>query len=86
MDDSGKLSTHFWLAQGMARTVGLKLPAELKAGRLDRSDLAHFVAECCCCDRTDHCISWLAVQARGAETPPVWCALKPRIEALKETA
>lgn len=86
MDDGGKLSRHFWLTQGMARTVGLKLPAALTEGRLARADLAEFVAECCRCNRSEHCMAWMAVQSGGAEAPPGWCALKPRLEALKETA
>ncbi|MBN2906379.1 MAG: hypothetical protein JXJ18_06715 [Rhodobacteraceae bacterium] len=86
MEDQGKLSKHFWLAQGMARTIGVNVNEALSVGRMGRGEFAELVARCCHCDRGESCMAWMACQSAGAEDLPGYCALKPRIEALKETA
>ncbi|TCO73928.1 DUF6455 family protein [Rhodovulum euryhalinum] len=86
MEDQGRLSKHFWLTQGMARTIGVNVNEALRAGNLGRGEFAELVATCCHCDRTERCIPWLARQGAGAEGVPDWCPLKARLEALKEPA
>lgn len=86
MDDEGRISTHFWLTQGMARSIGVNVNEALRKGRLDRGAYAELVARCCHCARTSDCMGWMARQGAGAEALPLWCAVKPAIEALKEPA
>ncbi|MGC9417457.1 MAG: DUF6455 family protein [Rhodovulum sp.] len=86
MEDQGTLSKHFWLTQGMARTIGANVNAALKDGHMGRGEFAELVARCCHCDRTERCMPWLAQQGAGAEEIPDWCPLKARLEALKEYA
>lgn len=84
MEDHGKLSKHFWLTQGMARTIGVNVNEALRAGRIGRGEYAELVAHCCHCDRAEQCLAWMGQQQTGAETLPGWCAVKPRLEELKE--
>lgn len=86
MEDQGRLSKHFWLTQGMARTIGVNLNDALKGGRLGRGVFAEMVAQCCHCDRTERCMPWLGRQGAGAEAIPDWCPLKSCLEPLKEPA
>lgn len=86
MEDQGRLSKHFWLTQGMARTLGVNVNAALRCGRMGRGEFAELVAACCHCDRADTCMAWMALQTSGAEELPDWCALKSRLEALREPA
>lgn len=86
MEDHGKLSKHFWLTQGMARTIGVNVNDALRDGRIARGEYAEMVAACCHCDRAEHCMAWMGQQAAGAEALPGWCVVKPRLEGLKEPA
>lgn len=86
MEEHGRLSKHFWLTQGMARTIGVNVNTALGCGRLGRGEFAELVAQCCHCDRTEKCLAWMACQRAGAETLPDWCAVKPGLEALKQPA
>lgn len=86
MEQNGRLSKHFWLAQGMARTIGLNVNEALRTGRMDRGDFSELVATCCHCDRSETCMAWMGKQARLCDSLPGWCALKLPFEALKESA
>lgn len=86
MDEDNRFSRHFWLSQGMARSIGVNVNEALRVGRLDRDAYAELVARCCHCARTEQCLGWMARQGAGAEALPGWCALKPELEALKEPA
>jgi len=86
MEDHGRLSKHFWLAQGMARTIGVNVNDALQSGHIGRGEFAELVARCCHCDRSETCMAWMGHQGAGAETLPGWCALKDRFEALKSPA
>ncbi|MHC0053394.1 DUF6455 family protein [Actibacterium sp. D379-3] len=83
MEDNGRLSRHFWLTQGMARSIGVDLNGALKAGRLDRADYTQTVATCCGCGKSRRCMEWMALQGRGADALPDYCAIKPVLERLK---
>lgn len=82
MQDSGRLSRHFWLTRGMARTVGVNLNAAVKDGRLPRSEFAVAIATCCACGRSHRCIGWMAQQTSVPESAPDFCALKPVLDSL----
>ncbi|TCP62369.1 hypothetical protein EV663_102214 [Rhodovulum bhavnagarense] len=86
MEDHGKLSHHFWLTQGMARTIGVNVNDALRDGRMGRGEYAEMVAKCCHCDRSEQCMAWMGKQTAGAERAPGWCAIKPGLERLKEPA
>lgn len=83
MKESGRLSRHFWLSQGMARAVGVPLNEALKTGALSRDDYAQAIAECCHCARCKDCLAWLAVNGAGAEREPPFCALTPFLDKLR---
>jgi hypothetical protein len=85
MEDHGRLSKHFWLTQGMARTIGVNVNEALQSGHLGRGEYAELVAQCCHCDRCESCMAWMGRQLTGADALPDWCAVKPRLEALKAT-
>ena len=86
MDDHGTLSKHFWLAQGMARTLGVNVNDAMRQGRMGREAFAELVALCCHCGRAQACMDWMGRQHAGAEELPGWCPLKPHLEALREPA
>ncbi|ARE42187.1 hypothetical protein RGUI_4046 [Rhodovulum sp. P5] len=86
MEDHGNLSMHFWLAQGMARTIGVNVNQALNEGQIGRGEFSELIARCCHCDRSDTCMTWMGQQVSGAEALPGWCALKDRFEALRELA
>jgi len=83
MQESGRLSRHFWLIQGMARTLGVNLNEALRTGRLGRNVHAGAIADCCACGKTARCMGWLAQQGAGADELPRYCRLKPLLEGLK---
>ena len=83
MKHNGGLSHHFWLTQGMARSIGLNLNTALKTGLLDREEFARMIATCSACGNADRCIAWMAEQGRGAGRPPDCCAIGQRLERLK---
>lgn len=83
MQESGRLSRHFWLMQGMARTLDLNLSEALRTGRLSREAHAGAIADCCACGKTVRCMGWMAQQGAGADEAPDYCRLKPLLEALR---
>jgi hypothetical protein len=85
MEETGRLSRHFWLTQGMARTVGVNLNVALQTGRTSRQEYAQAIAECCHCAHRQRCIAWLAVHGAGAEKQPEFCAIGPWLDQLRET-
>ncbi|WP_372603045.1 DUF6455 family protein [Actibacterium sp.] len=85
MQDSTRLSRHFWQTQGMARSVGVDLNGALQSGRLLRSRYEALIAECYLCAHADACLKWMAMQGRGAKSAPGYCALKVDFEALRDS-
>ncbi|RAP41422.1 hypothetical protein BYZ73_10795 [Rhodovulum viride] len=86
MEDQGRLSKHFWLTQGMARTIGVNLNDALRSGQLGRGEYSELVAACAHCGRAEECMRWMGHQVTGADRLPEWCAVGVRLEALKEPA
>lgn len=84
MEENGKVSRHFWLSQGMARTLGVDLNGALRDGRLARNDYADAIGQCCTCPHVRTCMGWLARQGAGAEAAPGYCALAPLLERVKQ--
>ncbi|NHX27116.1 hypothetical protein HA397_24385 [Escherichia coli] len=84
MLESARLERHFWLTQGMARSVGVDLNAALKSGRMPRPDYDATIAACFMCGRSEDCMTWMARQGAGAERPPAYCAIRHEIEKLRE--
>jgi len=84
MEETGRLSRHFWMTQGMARAVGVNLNTALQEGRISRSDYGQAIAECCHCAYHQRCLDWLAVNGAGAERQPAFCAIGPMLDRLRE--
>ncbi|MGC9368752.1 MAG: DUF6455 family protein [Paracoccaceae bacterium] len=85
MEETGRLSRHFWMTQGMARAVGVNLNTALQDGRISRADYALAIAECCHCPYHQRCLDWLAVNGAGAERQPAFCAIGPMLDGLRES-
>jgi len=83
MHDCGRLSRHFWLMRGMARTIGISLSAARRDGRLSTAGYTHAIATCCACGQSARCTDWMGRQGAGATALPDYCAVKPMIEALR---
>ncbi len=66
---------HYWLALGMAQTVGLDLQAEIEAGRLSQEDWAETVQRCRGCGWAGGCPSWME------DNPDAERAPKPCVNA-----
>jgi hypothetical protein len=74
---------HFWLTQGMSRTVGVNLTDAIARGRMTRGDLADLVVRCGSCEFAERCVRWMAEGAHTDEAPPAYCLNHEAIEALK---
>jgi len=70
------------LARGMARVLGINLVDAVTEGWFSRHDLADMVDTCEICGEVLRCAAYLAVTPR-AESLPVFCDNKHRIEALQ---
>lgn len=77
---------HYWLTQGMARTVGVNLTEAIAAGRIARSDLAEMVVRCASCEFSEACVRWMADGRHLDENPPAYCLNHETIEALRARA
>lgn len=78
----GTLSRHFWLTQGMARSIGLDLNRALRSGELPRDAYSQMIASCCDCDCSGACIAWMAQQGGGATAPPDFCPIAGALKRL----
>jgi hypothetical protein len=72
---------HYWLALGMAQTVGLDLQAEIEAGRFTRALWADTVTRCRGCDWAGACPGWME-RHPNAERAPSSCVNADRFNAL----
>lgn len=81
-DGSFRAMQHYWLTQGMARTVGVNLCAAITAGALSRGGLETLVARCEACGRQADCMAWLGRTA-CAEAPPSYCANRQPLTELR---
>lgn len=77
----GDAREHYWLALGMAQTVGLDLHAEIQAGRFSLAAWADTVQCCRGCDWAGECPSWMAENG-DAERAPASCVNSERFNAL----
>lgn len=77
---------HFWLTQGMARTVGVNLTEAIAAGRITRSDLADLVVRCAGCEFPERCVRWMADGRHLGEDPPAYCLNHEAIAAIRARA
>ncbi|MDZ4095417.1 MAG: DUF6455 family protein [Paracoccaceae bacterium] len=75
----------WWLAHGMARSIGVSLPHAVLEGWLTRRELGVMVSRCQSCGKSLDCTSWLA-QANGRRSLPVFCGNKADLEALSPEA
>jgi len=74
---------HFWLTQGMARTVGVNITEEIARGKLTREDFANMVVRCGSCEFSERCVRWMAEGRHIDEGPPGFCLNHESIQALK---
>ncbi len=81
-DQFGDRSGQYWLTQGMARTVGVNLVAELAKGTITRADLDEMIETCAGCESTERCILYMAQGGDCGNGPPGYCLNHERIEAL----
>ena len=71
----------YWLASGMARALGVNLPAAIRAGALSHERLDAMVAACGGCGREGQCLAWLATTP-SATAAPAYCAIGADLAAL----
>lgn len=83
MTKEALLAEHFWLSQGMARSVGVKLNEALQAGNVKRVDYEAALVQCCLCSSKNKCKAWLAVAHGPSENAPDFCALSGLLAAAK---
>lgn len=74
---------HFWLTQGMARTVGVNITDEIARGNLTREAFANMVVRCGTCEFAERCVRWMAEGRHLDEDPPGYCLNHEAIEMLK---
>ncbi len=74
----------YGLTQGMARIVGVDLPAAVLEGWFRRDELEHLVDRCDRCGQTTRCATWLS--GTRAASLPDYCRNKTEIEALSPGA
>jgi hypothetical protein len=74
---------HFWLTQGMARTVGVNLTEAIAAGRMTRSGLGDMVVRCASCESSERCVRWMSDGRHLGGDPPAYCLNHEAIEALR---
>lgn len=74
---------HFWLTQGMARTVGVNLTEAIAAGRISRAELAQMVVRCSGCEFPERCVRWMAEGTHLDADPPAYCLNHEVIASLK---
>jgi hypothetical protein len=74
---------HFWLTQGMARTVGVNLTEAIATGRISRAELADMVVRCSGCEYPERCVRWMADGAHLGEDPPAYCLNHEVIASLR---
>jgi hypothetical protein len=72
---------HYWLALGMAQTVGLDLQTEISEGRFTQAEWADTVRRCRGCGWADGCPSWTAAHP-DADHAPAACVNADRFNAL----
>lgn len=63
----------FWLTEGLARRLGLRLSTVLGQGVLSRTELSQMVERCCGCESMALCIDFLS-ERPGVEPAPLSCA------------
>lgn len=78
----GDPRTHFWLAQRMAKEVGVDLNAQTRQGHLDQADWAAMITRCRGCEWANGCATWLEQQNGGSDVPSS-CVNVDQFRALK---
>jgi len=73
---------HFWLAQRMAKAVGVDLNTQTQDGHLDQADWASMITRCRGCEWADGCDKWLEDQG-GESDVPSSCVNVETFRALK---
>jgi hypothetical protein len=74
---------HFWLTQGMARTVGVNLTEAIATGRISRAGFADMVVRCSGCEYPERCVRWMADGKHLGEDPPAYCLNHEVIASLR---
>ncbi len=69
----GDTRTHLWLTTGMARAVGVDMPAAMREGLLSQSDYADMVTSCRKCGFAAGCKAWLDRQWGDPVAAPEQC-------------
>lgn len=70
----GDIRHHFWLAQSMARAVGVDLLRAVYEGRITQAEWASAVTRCRGCDWADTCGPWLETRRDDLGDVPSRCA------------
>lgn len=69
----GDLDRHFWLTQGMARTLGIRFSDAMADGRLTAQGFADLVNTCRGCAMSQRCTFWMADVHSRTEPAPAFC-------------
>lgn len=78
----GDLDRHFWLAQGMARTKGVRFSDAMRLGQLTPQSFTNLVNTCRGCAMSDRCMGWMARSGATDEPIPEFCEIAEALEQL----
>ncbi|MCF6444048.1 DUF6455 family protein [Nereida sp. MMG025] len=73
---------HFWLAQRMAKAIGVDLAGKSRGGEIDQAEWAGMITKCRGCQWAEGCSTWLQDQD-GSATAPNTCENAERFNGLK---
>jgi hypothetical protein len=79
----GPVDRHFWLNQGMARTIGVNLSEALAEGDLDVAGYCALIDRCRNSTCGEACVAWMGEQGAGARCAPDFCANAATLNALR---
>jgi hypothetical protein len=82
MSGPSRFSQHYWLTNGMARSVGINLSHEIRSGRLAHKELQDTVARCALCPNAGQCAQWMGHQCAVASDPPAYCEIRDDLRRL----
>lgn len=82
MTGPDEVSRAWAYTRGVARVIGVNLPAAVQNGQISRDRLDDLVQTCTHCRFAAGCTDWLAHTVK-ADHPPGFCPIAQTIEALK---
>lgn len=81
----GSLDRHFWLTQGMARTLGIRFSDVIAQGRLTPQGFTDLVNTCRGCPLSHRCVAWMARAEAATQPAPSYCENADALNRLRPT-